>query len=65
MPFTVCGENPAGGGHLEFTRDTAAGAVFKAADLMGNGWTGVYICDEKNQIYWADRFHLMSKTNAH
>ncbi len=63
MPFTVYGEHPGGGGHSEFTRDTATGAVFKAADLVGDGWTGVHICDEKNQIYWPDLFHLVSKTS--
>ncbi len=45
MPFTVYGEHP-GGGHSEYTRDTAIGAVFKAADLMGDGWTSVHIGDE-------------------
>jgi hypothetical protein len=64
MPFTICGDHPAGSGHSEFTRDTATGAVFKAADLMGNGWTGVYICNENDEIYWPDRFHLVSKSNA-
>jgi hypothetical protein len=63
MSFTVYGEHP-GGGHSEFTRDTAIGAVFKAADLMGDGWTGVHIGDERSQIFWPDRFHLMSKSNA-
>jgi hypothetical protein len=64
MPFTVFGEHPDGGGHSKFTRDTATGAVFKAADLMRDGWTGVHICDEQNQIYWPDRFHLVSKSNT-
>jgi hypothetical protein len=61
MPFKVYGKHP-GGGHLEFTRDTATGAVFKAADLMGDGWTGVHISDENDKIYWPDRFHLVSKS---
>jgi hypothetical protein len=56
MSFTVYGETPGSGGHWEFTRDTAAGAVFKAADLIGDGWTDVHISDEKNQMYWPDRF---------
>jgi hypothetical protein len=29
---------------------------FKAADVMGNGWTGVHICDQNNQIYWPEAF---------
>ena len=37
MSFTVYGEHPGSGGLLEFDRQTAAGAVFKAADLMSNG----------------------------
>jgi hypothetical protein len=64
MPFTVYGENPGGGRRSKFTRDTATGAVFKAADLMRDGWTGVHIRDEQNQIYWPDRFHLVSKSNT-
>jgi hypothetical protein len=28
------------GGRSKFTRDTATGAVFKAADLVRDGWTG-------------------------
>ena len=39
MIFTVHGEHP-DGDHSEFVRITAAGAVFKAADLLGNGYTG-------------------------
>jgi hypothetical protein len=53
MPFTVCGEHPGGGGRSEFTRDTAPGAVFKAADLLGDGWMGVHICDEKKEVLLA------------
>src|SRR5208283_4441460 len=64
MSFTVYGETPGSGDHWEFGRDTAAGAVFKAADLMRDGWTGVHILDEQNQIYWPDRFHLVSKSNT-
>ncbi len=64
MPYTVRGEQPGGRGHSEFTRETAIGAIFKATDLMGEGWTAVHICDENNQIYWPDRFHLMSKSNV-
>jgi hypothetical protein len=56
MSFTVYGEHPDGAGHSEFTRHSATGAVFKAADLMGDGWSGVHISDENNQIYWPDRF---------
>ena len=41
MIFTVHGEHP-DGDHSEFVRITAAGAVFKAADLMGLA-TGVHI----------------------
>jgi hypothetical protein len=49
----------------KFVRISVAGAVFKATDLMGNGWAGVHICDERNQIYWPDRFEqLLSKPNA-
>jgi hypothetical protein len=54
---------PGGGGRSKFTRDTATGAVFKAADLVRDGWTGVHIGDETNQTYWPDRFHLVSKLN--
>jgi hypothetical protein len=50
MIFTVHGEHP-DGDHSEFVRITAAGAVFKAADLMGRGWTGVHICDQNQQIF--------------
>ena len=63
MPFTVYGEHP-GGGHSEYTRDTAIGAVFKAADLMGDGWTSVHIGDERGQIFWPDQFDLVRKSNA-
>jgi hypothetical protein len=65
MSFTVYGEYPSGS-RSKFARDTAAGAVFKAADLMGDGWTGVHISDEKNKIYWSDRFdqlYVVSKPN--
>jgi len=34
----------------------SAGAVFKAADLMGRGWTGVHICDQNQRIFWPDAF---------
>jgi hypothetical protein len=64
MPFTVYGQHPGDGSHSKFTRDPAAGAIFKAADLMRDGWTGVHIRDEQNQIYWPDRFHLVSKSNT-
>jgi hypothetical protein len=37
MSFTVYGENPGSGGHWEFARETAAGAVFKAVDLISDG----------------------------
>jgi hypothetical protein len=66
MSFIVYGEHPSGS-RSKFARDTAAGAVFKAADLMGDGWTGVHISDEKNKIYWPDRFdqlYVVSKPNA-
>jgi hypothetical protein len=56
MSFTVYGKNPCGG-HSEFERATAAGAVFKAADLLGDGWSGVHISDAKNKIYWPARFN--------
>jgi hypothetical protein len=59
MSFTVHGKNPYGG-HLEFARITAAGAVFKAADLVGDGWTGVHISDANNKIYWPARFNRIS-----
>ena len=55
MIFTVHGEHP-GGDHSEFVRITAAGAVFKAADLMGHGYTSVHICDQNRQIFWPDTF---------
>jgi len=64
MSFTVHGDHPNGAGHSEFIRDTATGAVFKAADLISDGWAGVHICDEKNQIHWPDGFHLMSKSDS-
>src|SRR4051812_12280209 len=50
MIFTVHGEHP-DGDHSEFVRITAAGAVFKAADLMGHGYTSVHICDQNSQIF--------------
>jgi hypothetical protein len=56
MSFTVYCEHPGSGGHSEFVRESAAGAVFKAANLIGDGWLGVHISDEKNKIYWPDRF---------
>jgi hypothetical protein len=59
MSFTVYGETPGSGDHREFARETAAGAVCKAADLIGDGWTGVHISDQKNKIYWPDRFHQL------
>jgi hypothetical protein len=37
MSFKVYGENPGSGGHWEFARETAAGAIFKAADLIRDG----------------------------
>jgi hypothetical protein len=49
MSFTVYGEHPGSGGHWEFARETAAGAVLKAADLISDGWTGVHISDDKEQ----------------
>jgi hypothetical protein len=49
MSFTVYGEHPGSGGHWEFARKTAAGAVLKAADLISNGWMGVQISDDKEQ----------------
>ena len=55
MIFTVHGEHP-DGDHSEFVRITVAGAVFKAADLMGRGWTGVHICDQNQRIFWPDTF---------
>ena len=55
MIFTVHGEHP-DGDHSEFVRITAAGAVFKAADLLGNGYTGVHFCDQHSQIFWPDTF---------
>jgi hypothetical protein len=66
MAFTIHADRP-NGDHSKFIRSTVVGAVFKAADLMGNGWTRVHICDETNQIYWPDRFDqlsTMSKPNA-
>ena len=55
MIFTVHAEHP-DGDHSEFVRITAAGAVFKAADLMGLGWTGVHICDQNKQVFGPDAF---------
>ena len=52
MIFTVHGEHP-DGDHSEFVRITAAGAVFKAADLMGLGYTGVHICDQNKPDFLA------------
>jgi hypothetical protein len=49
MSFTVYGEHPGSGGHWEFARETAAGAVLKAADLISDGWAGVHISDDKGQ----------------
>jgi hypothetical protein len=54
------GEHPDSGGHSEFARETATGAIFKAADLIGNGWTGVHISDENYKIYWPDRFDQLN-----
>jgi hypothetical protein len=67
MSFIVYGERPDSGGHSEFARESATGAVFKAADLIGNGWTCVYISDENLKIYWPDGFEQLcveSKPNA-
>jgi hypothetical protein len=55
MIFTVHGEHP-DGDHSEFVRITAAGAVFKAADLMGHGYTSVHIRDQNSQTFWPDTF---------
>ena len=41
MSFTVYGEHPGSGGHWQSDRETTAGAVLKAADLISDGWTGV------------------------
>jgi len=62
MAFTIHADRP-NGDHSKFIRSTVVGAVFKAADLMGNGWTGVHICDETNQIYWPDRFDQLPVTS--
>jgi hypothetical protein len=64
MSFTVYGKNPCGG-HSEFERVTAAGAVFKAADLVGDGWSGVHISDAKNKIYWPARFNRIPDRFSH
>jgi hypothetical protein len=67
MSFTVYGEHPDSSGRSEFARETATGAVFKAADLIGNGWTGVHISNENYRIYLPDRFdqlYVESKPNA-
>ncbi len=62
MPFTVYAEYPGRPGHSEFVRTTAAGAMLKAADLIGTGWLDVHICDEKHEIYWPGRLtQAMSK----
>jgi hypothetical protein len=55
MLFTVHGDHP-DGVHSTFLRISPVGAVLKATDLIGSGWTGVHICDETNQTYWPDRF---------
>ena len=65
MSFIVHGEHPNGGGHSEFERVTAAGAVFKAADLVGDGWSGVHISDAKNKIYWPARFNRIPDRFSH
>ena len=62
ISFRIHGEYPGSGGHSEFARETAAGAVFKAADLIGNGWTSVHISDEKNKIYWPDQFDQLGSS---
>jgi hypothetical protein len=62
ISFTIHGENPGSGGHSEFARETAAGAVFKAADLIGNGWTSVHISDENSKIYWPDQFDQLGSS---
>jgi hypothetical protein len=67
MSFIVYGEHPNGACHSEFDRASALGAVFKAADLMGDGWESVHISDEGNKIYWPDRFdqlYVMSQPSA-
>jgi hypothetical protein len=64
MPFSVYGHHPDDGSHSIFARDTATGAIFKAADLMRDGWTGVHIRDEQDKIYWPDRFHLVNESNT-
>ena len=43
------GEQPGGRGYAEFTRETAVGAVFKATDLIDEGWTDVHICDRNSK----------------
>jgi hypothetical protein len=63
MIFTVHGERP-DGDHSEFVRITAAGAVFKAADLMSHGWTGVHICDQNQKIFWPDTFDQLYVVRA-
>jgi hypothetical protein len=62
VSFTIHGEHPRRGGHSEFARETAAGAVFKAADLIGDGWMSVHISDEKNKIYWPDQFDQLGSS---
>jgi hypothetical protein len=56
MSFTVYGEHPNVVGHSEFDRASALGAVFKAAEMMGDGWESVHISDHENKIFWPEQF---------
>jgi len=47
------------GGKLSAPLRSSRIAIDQAADLIGDGWTGVHISDQKNQIYWPDRFHQL------
>jgi len=67
MSFTVYGEHPNGAGHSKFDRATALGAVFKATNLVSDGWKDVHISDQENMIYWPaqfDQLHVMSQPSA-
>jgi hypothetical protein len=60
MSFAIYGEHP-DGNRSAFARNTAAGAVFKAADLASSGMLDVHIIDTRTgRTYRHDEFHLLT-----
>jgi hypothetical protein len=59
MSFTIYGEHP-GDNRSAFVRNTAAGAVFKVADLASSGMLDVHIIDTRTgRTFRHDEFHLL------